>query len=209
MNWDEDLTDEQKAYASCDLDGHSVLIAGPGTGKTFTIVRKVAYMISEKKISPEDILIEAWDLYKDKESQYGDNWKRVGPLLLDLFEDFTPKSEKDWDRVHLITMIFVKLTRMVNSMSGNTIHKDSTRDLVVYAAMLDSLEEWIFMHLWKIIKEVNVSTTPSNYIGLKTTYYTLAETAERAITKLDLSIDYAGFVTYLERLEDNAIFVKD
>jgi len=65
------------------------------------------------------------------------------------------------------------------------------------------------MHLWKIIKEVNVSTTPSNYIGLKTTYYTLAETAERAITKLDLSIDYAGFVTYLERLEDNAIFVKD
>lgn len=57
MNWDEDLTDEQKAYASCDLDGHSVLIAGPGTGKTFTIVRKVAYMISEKKISPEDILI--------------------------------------------------------------------------------------------------------------------------------------------------------
>jgi len=57
MNWAENLTDEQKLYASCDLDGHSVLIAGPGTGKTFTIIRKVAYMISEKKISPEDILI--------------------------------------------------------------------------------------------------------------------------------------------------------
>jgi len=57
MNWDEDLTDEQKSYASCDIDGHSVLIAGPGTGKTFTIVRKVAYMIFEMKISPEEILI--------------------------------------------------------------------------------------------------------------------------------------------------------
>ncbi len=57
MNWAENLTDEQKLYASCDLDGHSILIAGPGTGKTFTIIRKVAYMISEKKISPEDILI--------------------------------------------------------------------------------------------------------------------------------------------------------
>ncbi|TKJ19982.1 MAG: hypothetical protein CEE43_13985 [Promethearchaeota archaeon Loki_b32] len=57
MSWDENLTDEQKLYASCDLDRHSVLIAGPGTGKTFTIIRKIAYMISEKNISPEDIPI--------------------------------------------------------------------------------------------------------------------------------------------------------
>ena len=57
MKWDEKLTSEQNRYACSELDNHSVLIAGPGTGKTFTIIRKVAYMISEKKISPDDILI--------------------------------------------------------------------------------------------------------------------------------------------------------
>ena len=50
-------------------------------------------------------------------------------------------SDKDWDKLHLITMILVKLTRIVNAMNLEKSHKDSTRDLVVYAAMLDSLED--------------------------------------------------------------------
>ena len=39
------------------MDNHSVLLAGPGTGKTYTIIRKVVYLINEKKINPNNILI--------------------------------------------------------------------------------------------------------------------------------------------------------
>ena len=38
-------------------EGPVLIIAGPGTGKTFTLVKRVVYLISEKKVSPENILI--------------------------------------------------------------------------------------------------------------------------------------------------------
>ena len=91
--------------------------------------------------TPAGILTESAQLYIEKEKEYGDNWKRVGPILSLLFKYYTPVLLKEWDKVHLITMIIVKLTRIVNSMCTENTHKDSTRDLVVYAAMLDSLDQ--------------------------------------------------------------------
>ena len=38
-------------------DGPTLIIAGPGTGKTFTLVKKVVYLIVEKGVKPENILI--------------------------------------------------------------------------------------------------------------------------------------------------------
>ena len=38
-------------------EGPVLIIAGPGTGKTFTLVNRVVYLISEKKVQPENILI--------------------------------------------------------------------------------------------------------------------------------------------------------
>ena len=37
-------------------DGSSLIIAGPGTGKTLTLAYRIAYLISELGISPEKIL---------------------------------------------------------------------------------------------------------------------------------------------------------
>jgi superfamily I DNA/RNA helicase len=36
MPWDDELTPEQRA-AACAHDGHARVLAGPGTGKTFTL----------------------------------------------------------------------------------------------------------------------------------------------------------------------------
>jgi DNA helicase II / ATP-dependent DNA helicase PcrA len=55
MNWDEGLTDEQKIPAK-HIGTHARLLAGPGTGKTLTLQRHVAFLINEKKISPNNIL---------------------------------------------------------------------------------------------------------------------------------------------------------
>lgn len=38
-------------------EGPVLIIAGPGTGKTFTLVKRTVYLIVEKKVSPESILI--------------------------------------------------------------------------------------------------------------------------------------------------------
>lgn len=38
-------------------EGPLLIIAGPGTGKTFTLVKRAVYLIVEKKITPEEIII--------------------------------------------------------------------------------------------------------------------------------------------------------
>lgn len=38
-------------------DGSLLIIAGPGTGKTFTLVSRVVYLITEKNVDPSEIMI--------------------------------------------------------------------------------------------------------------------------------------------------------
>ena len=56
MHWYKDLLDEQKKAASC-IGGHARLLAGPGTGKTLTLARRVAYLVTEKGVPPSKILV--------------------------------------------------------------------------------------------------------------------------------------------------------
>ena len=41
-------------------EGPVLIIAGPGSGKTFTLVERITYLITEKNISPENILISTF-----------------------------------------------------------------------------------------------------------------------------------------------------
>ena len=55
MQWDEGLLPEQKNAAShCGC--HARLLAGPGTGKTRTLTHHIAYLVSEKKVPPKNIV---------------------------------------------------------------------------------------------------------------------------------------------------------
>ena len=38
-------------------DGPALITAGPGTGKTFTLVQHAIYLIREKGVRPEEILL--------------------------------------------------------------------------------------------------------------------------------------------------------
>lgn len=48
--------DEQKKAIST-TEGPLLIIAGPGTGKTYTLVKRIIYLITEKNAQPEEILI--------------------------------------------------------------------------------------------------------------------------------------------------------
>ena len=48
---------EQQLEAITTTDGPVLITAGPGTGKTFTLVQRIIYLIEEKNILPEEILI--------------------------------------------------------------------------------------------------------------------------------------------------------
>ena len=47
---------EKQIEAIKTTDGPLLIIAGPGTGKTFTLVKRIAYLIVEKKVSPKEVM---------------------------------------------------------------------------------------------------------------------------------------------------------
>ncbi len=49
------LNEQQKEAVLC-IDHPLVIVAGPGTGKTRTLTHRIAFLISEKKVEPENIL---------------------------------------------------------------------------------------------------------------------------------------------------------
>ena len=51
-----DNLNEMQRIAAEKVDGPSLILAGAGSGKTRTITYKIAYMIKEKNISPNNIV---------------------------------------------------------------------------------------------------------------------------------------------------------
>ncbi len=49
------LNEEQKAAVEY-VDGHEVIVAGPGSGKTRVIISRIAYLVNELGVRPERIL---------------------------------------------------------------------------------------------------------------------------------------------------------
>ena len=54
MSWDEGLTPEQQNAAG-HIGKHARLLAGPGTGKTLCLTRRICFLINEKDVKPEQI----------------------------------------------------------------------------------------------------------------------------------------------------------
>ena len=54
MSWNNGLLSEQETAAG-HTGSHARLLAGPGTGKTLTLTRRVCFLVEEKKVSPETI----------------------------------------------------------------------------------------------------------------------------------------------------------
>ncbi|RLF57566.1 MAG: hypothetical protein DRN27_07525 [Thermoplasmata archaeon] len=51
-----ELTDKQKEAVKY-VDGALLIVAGPGAGKTLGLIEKFVYLIQEKNIDPNNILV--------------------------------------------------------------------------------------------------------------------------------------------------------
>lgn len=59
------MNESQKA--AIYSEGPTLLIAGPGTGKTYTIIQRVLYLIREKRVKPEEIMLVTYTQKASKE----------------------------------------------------------------------------------------------------------------------------------------------
>ena len=50
-------TNSDQRAAIQHINGPLLIIAGPGSGKTFTLVERVAYLVTEKDAAPEQMLV--------------------------------------------------------------------------------------------------------------------------------------------------------
>ena len=57
MAFDFGNANEVQRSAISTTDGPLLIIAGPGTGKTYTLVKRIVYLITEKDVLPEEIMI--------------------------------------------------------------------------------------------------------------------------------------------------------
>lgn len=88
----------------------------------------------------DEILTEAAATFKARNAVYGDNYKRVGEVMVALFPNgVTLKTTHDWERMHIFLLGIVKQTRYCNNWEQGG-HADSIRDNTVYSAMLESID---------------------------------------------------------------------
>lgn len=92
--FDYGQANENQRKAIKQTDGPVLIIAGPGTGKTFTLVKRAVYLIVEKGVKPENILIAT----------------------------FTEKAAKELITRITNELIKLKITVNVNDLYIGTIH---------------------------------------------------------------------------------------
>lgn len=84
-----------------------------------------------------EILDEMANTFRERNKVYGDNYKRVGEVMMAMFPNgIALRTAEDFNRWHLFELQIVKLTRFANS---GLVHKDSIHDEAVYGAMVESL----------------------------------------------------------------------
>ena len=90
MTWEEGLGDEQRAVAGSPRQD-ILLLAGPGTGKTFVLVRRIQYLVEEQNVDPRRITAltftraTAAEMRERLEARLGDRGKRVRVSTLHSF----------------------------------------------------------------------------------------------------------------------------
>jgi hypothetical protein len=86
-----------------------------------------------------DMLRDAAGIYEQRNKIYGDNYKKFGPALQQLFPNVVLRTPDDFNRFGILVQLFSKMSRYCNAFA-NGGHDDSLDDIAVYAMMLKELD---------------------------------------------------------------------
>jgi hypothetical protein len=94
---------------------------------------------TEMKKVPE-MLRDAAAIYEERNKLYGDNYKRFGYMMAELFPNgLSLKGPDDFNRIGIFVQVVSKLTRYSENLTRGG-HADSLDDMAVYAMMLQELD---------------------------------------------------------------------
>ena len=96
---------------------------------------------STKQIEPTvvtagDVMESMAETFRERNAEYKDNFKMVGPIMKILFPDGVPAELLGSHQFHLFELKVVKLSRFAIS---SLQHIDSIHDDGVYSAMIESI----------------------------------------------------------------------
>jgi hypothetical protein len=93
----------------------------------------------EMKKVPE-MLRDAAAIYEERNKLYGDNYKRFGYIMAELFpQGLMLRGPDDFNRFGIFVQMVSKLTRYSENLARGG-HADSLDDLAVYTMMLQELD---------------------------------------------------------------------
>ena len=93
------------------------------------------FQYAEPPPSVPEILKAMAITFEDRNAEYSENYKMIGPIMATLFPNGVSAELMKTNKVHLITMVLSKLTRFAVS---DLTHVDSIHDAAVYCAILES-----------------------------------------------------------------------
>lgn len=103
--------------------------------QSFNLLRAATEM---KKV-PE-MLRDAANIYEERNKLYGDNYKRFGYIMKELFpQGLELKGPDDFNRYGVFVQVVSKITRYAENFDRGG-HADSLDDMAVYGMMLQELD---------------------------------------------------------------------
>lgn len=89
---------------------------------------------------PDESLFVLSELYRQRNEEYGDNYKNFGAIIEVMFPNGIHLScASDFNRIAVLFHILDKITRYIANFD-NGGHQDSLDDVSVYAQMLKELD---------------------------------------------------------------------
>lgn len=87
-----------------------------------------------------DMLRDAAAIYEERNKLYGDNYKRFGYIMRELFpQGLKLETQDDFNRYGVFVQVVSKITRYAENFTRGG-HVDSLDDMAVYAMMMQELD---------------------------------------------------------------------
>lgn len=138
----ENATDEQ-SEAITHTEGPLLITAGPGTGKTFTLIKRVTYLIVVKNIKPENIMLTTFTRKAAKELR--------SRLILELKKYETPTKKYNISKMYLGTIHSLCERILREFVSYSSLGKNPTKESLRHISylknhrLLDDIETKMFV----------------------------------------------------------------